>query len=263
MDKFELSSKVEIGSLKIENFDAVKNNLEQYLQRYKHTVYTEDDIKLAKLDRRDLNRVRNQLDDARKMMKKKWMEPYNVFENQIKELQEMIKPSLKEVTDIIYDSEDKEKDTKRKMIEHFAKENSKVLLGNLTNSVVESSEFIDKKWLNKSTPVKEWQPAVINKIQKCSKDLQTIQLIGGKYQSTLIQHYLKTLSLDDIEDYRNQLVALDVNIKHTNSIKTDSKDARIGYKIFKLNGTDDQIAEAREVLSLIGIEIEEIEDGMS
>ena len=74
----------------IDNLEALKAELIPKLEKYNNLVVTADSIKEAKADRAALNKLKTALDDQRKEIKKQYLEPYNVLENQCKEVLALI-----------------------------------------------------------------------------------------------------------------------------------------------------------------------------
>ena len=68
------------------NYDELKTELLQKASVYETMVYTEDQIREAKADRANLNRLKKALNDERIRREKEYMEPFNKFKMQIAEI---------------------------------------------------------------------------------------------------------------------------------------------------------------------------------
>lgn len=68
------------------NFDELKKELAEKITPYKSLAVTEDDLKGAKSDKANLNKLKKALNDKRIEVKKEYMQPLEVFEGQVKEL---------------------------------------------------------------------------------------------------------------------------------------------------------------------------------
>ena len=68
------------------NFEELKKEVTEKANVYKSLVYTDENIKEAKADRAALNKFSKALNDGKKDVKKMMLEPYSVFEDQVKEL---------------------------------------------------------------------------------------------------------------------------------------------------------------------------------
>ena len=68
------------------NFEELKKEVTEKANVYRSLVYTDENIKEAKADRATLNKFSKALNDGKKDVKKMMLEPYSVFEGQVKEL---------------------------------------------------------------------------------------------------------------------------------------------------------------------------------
>lgn len=84
-----LQADVEVGRF-IENFDKVKTAVEHMVEPYKGAVFTEETAKDAKAMHAELNAMGNSIEEKRKAIKKKYLEPYNAFEAKAKALKQII-----------------------------------------------------------------------------------------------------------------------------------------------------------------------------
>lgn len=72
------------------NKEELEAAVKQKIAAYENVVYTEDNMKQAKADRAELNKLTKAIEDRRKKVKNIIMEPYTAFENEIKEVLELI-----------------------------------------------------------------------------------------------------------------------------------------------------------------------------
>ena len=84
-----LQADVEVGRF-IENFDKVKTAVEHMVAPYKGAVFTEETAKDAKAVHAELNAMGNSIEEKRKAIKKKYLEPYDAFEAKAKALKKII-----------------------------------------------------------------------------------------------------------------------------------------------------------------------------
>ena len=69
-------------------------NVRSIVEAYRGLVYTEDTVSDAKNDRAALRKLLNEIEDRRKLVKKKCMEPYEVFESDLKDVTVRIKEQI-------------------------------------------------------------------------------------------------------------------------------------------------------------------------
>lgn len=85
MNEISVNVKQEPGKVTW-NFEEIKTNLEVALAEYTSMVYDDDSIKSAKTDVATLRALAKTIEDRRKEVKEKCLEPYGVIEKQAKEL---------------------------------------------------------------------------------------------------------------------------------------------------------------------------------
>ena len=185
MEELQLISRQRPGEVVIDNFLEMKDALAQVLARYENVVYTEDMLSDAKADKKELTRLRREIDDRRKEVKKAYLAPYNEFEAQVKELLAMVDAPLDEIKGFVSEMDQREKDAKRSEIwAYYSKQAAP--LGDLAQAVFDSPAFFDSKWLNKTTRTKTWQEAVDQKIFETARNLRSIKATGGARTDVLL-----------------------------------------------------------------------------
>lgn len=96
------------------NQEEVKAWVAARVQDYKNIAYTEDQVKDMKKDRADLNKLRTAFESERKRLKKVCMEPYNLFEQQAKEVVALIDEPIQLIDSQLYELEEIRKQQKKK-----------------------------------------------------------------------------------------------------------------------------------------------------
>ena len=119
MEELSLVSRQEPGIAAIDNFQELKQVLEQQLSVYKNLVYSQDGVKAAKKDKAALNKLKNNIDKKRKEIKKIYMQPYVIVEAQAKELISLIDEPLALIADFIAREEAEEKKARRNEIANY------------------------------------------------------------------------------------------------------------------------------------------------
>ena len=94
------------------NFEELKSEIENKLVKYNNLVVTEDSIRQAKSDKADLNKFITALEDSRKEVKRRCLEPYNDFEAKCKELVMLVKAPVVAIDNQIKEFENIKKQEK-------------------------------------------------------------------------------------------------------------------------------------------------------
>lgn len=260
MDEMIIITRQSPGFASFENFEEIKSYLSEQLASYRNLVYTEDNLKLAKADKAKLNKLKKALDERRKEIKKIYMEPYLILEGQIKELTAMIDEPLAEIKAFTDRMEEKRKAQRRTEIKQYY-DTVSTPLGELADMLFDSESFIDKKWLNATTKPKVWQDGVREKVAQASADLSTIQQTGGSQTPALIDRYMESMNMAETTAYQKSLQQT-AAAAQTEVESIEDEDKVTGYKVLKLIGTRQQMAQIMSQIELLGMDFEEIEDGM-
>lgn len=152
------------------NNEEVKAWIEDGLVRYKGVVYDETQIATAKKDRATLNKLVQAIDAKRKEMKALYLQPYEEFEAQVKELAEMIKKVSREI------------DAQVKAYENYCKEQKLALIkseiyapiiGTLAE-LIPYEQLHNPKWLNVTTSMAAIGEEMARKVGKITDGLSAI-----------------------------------------------------------------------------------------
>ena len=260
MEQLSLISRQEPGVAVIDNFEELKDALQFHLEAYKNLVYTQNGAADAKKDKAALTKLKKAIDEKRKEIKKVYMQPYTIVEAQTKELIALIDEPLALIAEYLAQEEAAEKEIRRSEIATYFHQHS-TPLGELADSILANPAFYESKWENKSTTTKAYQAAISAKIAAVSADISTIQASGGRYTAPLLERYFQTFSMDGLTEYKASLEAAELAADTTvSAIPTD--DNVIGYKVLRLTGTAQQLTQILEQMELLGIDVDELEDGM-
>ena len=241
---YHIITRQEPGIASLDNFEEIRAYLDASLERYRNIVYTDENLKAAKDDKRTLSSLKRKLDDRRKEIKKIYMAPYQKIEAQLKELMGMIDGPLEEIDAFVKQTELNEKQRQMLTIRGFYDE-AAAPLGDLAGALFDSPAFFDPKWENKSTSVKAWQDAIRDKVAQTGQAIKTIQAAGGKHTAALISKYLETLDMDETLRYRKTLEAAE-HLSGARVDEVEDEDRVKGYKVLKVTGTRQQMTQLME-----------------
>ena len=101
------------------NYDELKAGLTEALASYKGRVYTAENIGAAKKDRAALNKLAGAINDKRKELKARCLEPYQLFEQQTGELVALIREQSDAIDVQVKAYESDRAEKKREEIEGF------------------------------------------------------------------------------------------------------------------------------------------------
>lgn len=190
--EFRLISPTEDGFLRVIkwNKEELEAAVRQKIASYENVVYTEDNLKQAKADRAELNKLTKAIEERRKMVKKIINEPYDIFESELKEILALIQKPVKIIDKQVKASEDQQKEEKKKSIQAVYDE----VIGDLAE-VLPFDRVFDSRYLNQTYKLTTAQADVKAKIEKVRTDLETIDSLESKYKLNAKDVYIKTLDL--------------------------------------------------------------------
>lgn len=190
--EFRLINPTEDGFLRVIKWN--KEELEAVVRHkiaaYQNVVYTEDNMKQAKADRAELNKLTKAIEERRKMVKKIINEPYEVFEAELKEILALIQEPVGIIDRQVKAFEDQQKEEKKKSIQKSYDE----VIGDLAE-VLPFERVFDIRYLNQTYKLATAQAEVKAKVEKVRTDLETIDSLESKYKLNAKDVYIKTLDL--------------------------------------------------------------------
>lgn len=190
--EFRLINPTEDGFLRVIkwNKEELEAAVRHKIAAYQNVVYTEDNMKQAKADRAELNKLTKAIEERRKMVKKIINEPYDVFEAELKEILALIQEPVGIIDRQVKAFEDQQKEEKKKNIQKSYDE----VIGDLAE-VLPFERVFDVRYLNQTYKLATAQAEVKAKVEKVRTDLETIDSLESKYKLNAKDVYIKTLDL--------------------------------------------------------------------
>lgn len=173
------------------NYEELKQQIQVRATDYASIVYSDDQIAYAKKDRADLNRLKKALNDERIRQEKEFLQPFNEFKAQVKELCGIIDTATASVDKQIKEYEDRKKAEK---LDEILKYFNTALAEKLPSVPLNHQLVVDLKWLNASVSMKSIQEAIDAKLEQVVKDLDVIASLPA-YTFEARECYVDTLDL--------------------------------------------------------------------
>lgn len=209
---------VDVIPSKVEgNAEQFKLAVKSYLKRYDGIVVTVDNYKELSDTVSKLKKEMNDVNEKKKKVKKKAMEGYTLFENEMKEVLKMFESSIKVLSDDIKQFTDKEVEENKKVVEALCKK--------ALHDYVERNDFNEyfaanffntnprwstlKKFINNHKPTK----ALVEEIkQECERVKKEYEIYQQKIEGLCIYLEAKCKETDidqqmfDLNLYKKMLV---------------------------------------------------------
>ena len=256
MKELVIVANQEPGKVTFDNFEEVRTELQRYVKEsFLHVDYTVDGIEVATADRDELKKLRDVVTKRQKELKEAYSAPYVTVEKMLNELVEIIDEPYKRAKVFV---EQNEKSQKQEEIMEFAHKQAEKY-GDIGEKIVESPAFFNKDWLLKKYTVKKYQDEISAILQQAVGNVNSIQASGGENIPVLMARFYETLSMDGVDSF---LKSLESNSEAIAPIALESEKNVVGYKVLKITATEDHMASILDQLKLMGVDVEEIEDGM-
>ena len=256
MDELVILANQTPGIVTFENYEEIKESLQTYInETFADTDYEKEGFEIASADYKELKKMRDVVTKKQKELEKAYSAPYVTVETMLEEIVSIIDVPYKKAKTFV-DTEEKKQ--KKKSVMKYA-ESKALKYGEVGKKIIESPAFFNSIWVNKSTSVKSIHEAIDTILQQALSDINSIQNIGGENTPALMATFYETLSMDCVTRFRS---SLNDSTDIINTISVESEKNVKGYKILKITATEDQMASLMDQFKTMGVEVEEIEDGM-
>lgn len=169
------------------NFDELKAELTEKVKTYELMTYTDDQIKDAKADRANLNKLKKALNDERIRREKEYLEPFNVFKGKVNEIIAIIDKPIAVI------------DKQIKAADEARKESKQLEIGSLFTtkdfpSWVRINMIQDQSWLNATTSMKQIEDNLDGWKNRIETETKTIESLP-EFSFEAMEIYRQTLDL--------------------------------------------------------------------
>ena len=172
------------------NYEELKAQIQERIAFYKTLQYTPDQITAAKTDRSSLNSLKKALNDERIRREREFLEPFNTFKAQIKELCDLIDEPVKIIDAQIKEVESREKEEKReqcrKIFDDMASFPGKP-------DWLQFEQIFNEKWLNKTCSIKSITDEITEKLKKIIAEITVLSELEFSFEA--IEEYKRSLDV--------------------------------------------------------------------
>lgn len=218
------------------NYEELKAELVQRTHVYETMVYGDDQIKEAKSDRANLNKLKKVLTDERIRREKEYMEPFSDFKNKINEIISIIDKPVAVIDAQIKEYEQKKKDEKKAQIVALFTEAG-------LPEYVTLDKVWDERWLNSTVS-----------LARVKEDIKDIEYRNNQHIETLSN--LPEFSFEAIETYKKSLDVADA-ITTANKLSAMAKAKKAAEEEAARRKAEEEAA-AREAAKVVAAEEGEI-----
>lgn len=170
------------------NYEELKNELQEKASFYASVVYDDAEIKKAKADKANLNKLKKALNDERIRQEKEYMKPFNEFKAQVNEIIAIIDTPIAAIDEQVKAYEEKQKADKLEKIKEFWESTTHP-------DWLTCKQIFDQKWLNASVSMKNVQEAIGERLIRIEADILTIGSLP-EFSFEAMETYKQALDLN-------------------------------------------------------------------
>ena len=190
--------KFELGVIET-NLNELEAYVNENLAKYQGLVYTDDQIKDAKTDRRNLNNLGKAINDWRIRQEREFNEPFAAVKEQCNRIVGRIEETSGKINSQVKAYEQSKKEEKKKQIAAYWDE--------IKLHDIPLEQIFDERWLNTTFSEKEWKAALNQRKERITADLASFaNYADAKMCEFMITEYMKTLDVQMCLDRWNEQV---------------------------------------------------------
>ena len=175
------------------NFEETKAWLTENLEPLRTMAVTPESAAQAKQYRAAVRKVRDRIDESRKMAKAAALEAYSSFETKCKELTALCEEAANALDVQIKAMEEAAKQEKKnRLAEYFAQ-----VVGDMAEWLTFDDCF-NPKWLNATYAESTAQMDINAAIDRCRADLNAIRALHSEFETTLLDEYTRTRNISAV-----------------------------------------------------------------
>ena len=199
----------------------LEENVRSIVAAYQGLVYTEDTVSDAKNDRAALRKLLNEIEDRRKLVKKKCMEPYEVFESDLKDVTALIKEQISIIDGQVKEYENSVKEEKKARLQDVYAE----AIGELAE-VLPFERVFEAQYLNVSFKESKAATEIQEKVQRVKSDLAAIDALDSKYKLNAKDVYVRTLDMSKAMAENAGLIKFEEQMEADRKRKAEEEERR-------------------------------------
>lgn len=170
------------------NYEELKQELAEKLSTYETLVYSDEQIKEAKADKANLNKLKKALNDERIRREKEYMQPFNDFKAKINEIIGIIDKPIALIDKQVKEYEDKQKQDKMDKIKALWSEMD-------VPEGLTLERVFDDRMLNVSYGMNHVKQKMLDDIKRFNRDMETLAGLP-EFGFEAQQEYIRTFDLN-------------------------------------------------------------------
>lgn len=169
------------------NYEELKQELTEKVSMYETMVYTDDQIKEAKSDKANLNKLKKALNDERIRREKEYMKPFNEFKAQINEIIAIIDKPVAVIDKQVKAFDEKKKQEKLEAVKKLYEELN-------TYEWLNFEQIFNERWLLASVSMRQVQDGIEGWLNEINSNLGILAELP-EYSFEAIEMYKSSLDV--------------------------------------------------------------------
>ena len=185
------------------NYEDLKKAIANALKAFKETEYDDSNIAQAKKDRAMLNKLSKQVNDRKKEIKEKCLEPFKPIDEEAKDLVAIIQEPIKVIDERLDEYEKARREKAKATIMEYMEEAFEEIDQEIAQKA--KGELYNTKWENATAKKSEWQTAIDKRVEILRSDLAILDGIEEEFRTNAMEVYKRNLSLSAAMQKVNEL----------------------------------------------------------
>ena len=218
--KFELKTDLAPiqGTVLEANFEECKTALQERMEPYANLVITEDGVKSAKGDLAEIRKIKGNIDDARKTVKKIYSAPLAAFEGKCKELTGLCDEAIDNLDGQVKAFQAQKQQGKVNSLRAYFDTRVGDIAAYLSWEVVYNERWKNATYRNETATVE-----IDQAVSKCRDDVASILQMGSPFEATLLDCYRSTHDLGACLRRNNELVQIEEAAQRKRAEQADKR----------------------------------------
>lgn len=170
---------VTIGKIDFPDYQDLKRQAQDLAEQIANVEVDEENVKQSKKLLAMVNKRCKEIDDRRIAIKKLMLEPYNSFEEQVKEVLAIVKEADEIVRQQVRALEEQERLHKQNILEQIF---NKRILHYGFNDLFGFGDFLKPKHLNKTVSIEAVEKEIVQFLERVDADLAAMEPMGNRWE---------------------------------------------------------------------------------
>lgn len=192
----------------IEDYDKLKAKVLEDVSVFKGIIISEDNLEEAPKWRAELNKKAKRISDFRIAFEKDFKKRIEKSTSQLKELAAFYTDASNNIDTQVKGFDEKRKQEKNEAIGKIYAEN-----------IADMEQFLpldsiwNEKWMNKGFSLSDIEKEIKSRVDTTRENIDTIQMLGTKYESQMISAYLVRFDMSDALKKKKELEQIDAEME--------------------------------------------------